>query len=339
MLPSSLEKELGYSTGKRVLNSLDPVVENQRLSSSSYLPSFKRTPARNDAAQKTTARQEAAPGGQENNGYDTYRRASLPVARPPSRTPLTERSNNLVFCSKPASKLLSSAQDPVPAAPVSTLNNTRRLERRLAFEELKPAVVCQAASGTSFHQNAQEYNPDHVNLSKSFAQVTKMHADPAFLSNHAAPARLLHPGLDVGTDTEAIAAALLNTDFSLWSNSRLTPTNSGTGPMPLPIAHHAPPSQNGISFYEETDAELPEDTLADPEAFATFCHVQSSRHCQPASVQPGIVKSLIEQQVQSGQPYRAPWYRHRPRNLSGRSSPAQHQSEAQYQVASFFKCS
>lgn len=247
------------------------------------IPSFKRTPAR--------IRPDTPPAGDEENFAPWRPRHSSSSSSGP-RPPLVERSANIQFTDK--------------------FKVTKKPERRLAFETYVSAGNSQASSA------AQACTA----IPKTFAQATMNTHDYGSLSKKPTFAAN-SDNLASSTEADAVACALANTDFSLWSSSRLPPAYPSTGALPLPIKHHAPPSQDGASngSVNAGDASL------DADALACWCHVQSSQNRDPAPIDTGVVRSLIEQQVQSGTPFLAPWYRHQPRSLPPKARlPARNQS-------------
>ncbi len=339
MLPSSLSAELDDPfQGMALTSSLDPVLDNQQIGGSTEVAGFKRTPARQAAARRAGGTQRAAAAGQENSLLDVplHRQSSLTV-----RPPLVERSSNIQFCSGLSSKTANKLdlRGTTPAATTINLNASRRLERRLAFERTLPYNALEPAVPAAEYQHAATTDkipsPEAMFVPpvKTFAQVTKNNPDYASPSNCAADVKPGYSCLYPATDAEAVA--LSNTGFSLWSNSRLPPAYIPTGPLPRPIQHHAPPSvtsQGAEGPNKDATESFPTEALTDPETFACWCHVQSSQHKEPIPVNSGVVRSLIEQQVQSAQPYRAPWYRHQPRSLPPKPRPSDRQTVSEHQV-------
>ena len=235
------------------------------------LTNFKRTPAR--------IRPDTPPAGDEENFASLWRPRHSSSSSSGPRPPLVERSANIQFTDK--------------------FKPTKKPERRLAFETHVSAANLQASSAAQVCTATP----------KTFAQATMNTNGYENLSKKATFAAK-SDNVASSAEADAIACALANTDFSLWSSSRLPPAYPSTGALPLPIKHHAPPSQDGISNGSvNTDASLDANTLA------CWCHVQSSQNQDPAPIDTGMVRSLIEQQVQSGTPFLAPWYRHQPRSL------------------------
>ncbi|KAK9822542.1 hypothetical protein WJX74_002944 [Apatococcus lobatus] len=255
MLPASLRAELEATSGMdTALTSLDPVVDSQQ--SFDRLPSFKRTPAR------TGKGLGGPPAGNEENATSLWRpRHSFSSAGP--RPPLAERSANIQFSDK--FKLF------------------KKPERRLTFET--PVV----ADSTGF--SGGEAN--NAAPRKTFAQATKNTTSFESLRKKAVlPAKFDH--LPSSAEAAQVAHALANTDFSLWSSSRLPVIYPSTGAVPMPIKHHAPPSQDGTGV--SSDSVNTDDATLDADTLACWCHVQSSQHRDPAPIDTGVVRSLIEQQ-------------------------------------------
>ena len=220
--------------------------------------------------------------GDEENVASLWKPRQLSSAGP--RPPLLERSANIQFADK--------------AKPL------QKSERRLAFG----TPLSSGSSASQANSNAPH---------KTFAQATKNTTGYNTLSKKAAlAAKFDH--LPSSAEADEIALALANTDFSLWSNSRLPPAYPSTGAVPVPIKHHAPPSQDGTGV--STDSVNTDDASLDADTLACWCHVQSSQHRDPAPIDTGVVRSLIEQQVQSGTPFLAPWYRHQPRSLPSKGA-------------------